>query len=390
MKTLRMLSVLALGVGVLAATPLSAGDLSAGLPERVVEVETLWTTPAEGSADALPSTLARVRVVESLRGDFASGDELTLRAPGGIGDDGGRVTVLGAPQLREGSRSLVALEPAADGTWRASRYLPSTNLDLGNERFLSSPGRLLSIGDKCLDVLNSGTEDGTPVVYFQCTGNPNQEWRFDGDSFQGYLLRGQGKCLVPGEVGPSGFTEAVLGTCTNDTRWRRFGSFPGGFRLQYDDSDQCLDVLGSSTDDLTPIILFECTGNQNQTWRFEEEANGACFPTSTTLCLDNNRFRVRVDWRDFNGVRNSGRVVLSQGDSGVLWFFQDDNWEMLMKVLDGCGVNNHYWVYFAATTNVEFTVEVTDTLRGVTHTYFNPLGQAADAVTDTTAFATCP
>ena len=84
----------------------------------------------------------------------------------------------------------------------------------------------------------------------------------------------------------------------------------------------------------------------------------------------------------------------------IFYFFREDNWEMLFKVLNGCNFNDHYWVYFAATTDVEFNVRVTDTLTGFSKAYSNtsgesldysnPLGQPANAVTDNTAFATCP
>ena len=80
----------------------------------------------------------------------------------------------------------------------------------------------------------------------------------------------------------------------------------------------------------------------------------------------------------------------SSPDSGLFWFFSPNNWEMLVKVLDGCRSNGHYWVFAAATTNVEYTLRVTDTDNGVSKQYFNPLGQASPAITDTSAFATCP
>ncbi len=38
----------------------------------------------------------------------------------------------------------------------------------------------------------------------------------------------------------------------------------------------------------------------------------------------------------------------------------------------------------------EYTLLVTDTQTGAAREYFNPLGSAADAITDTGAFATCP
>jgi hypothetical protein len=47
-------------------------------------------------------------------------------------------------------------------------------------------------------------------------------------------------------------------------------------------------------------------------------------------------------------------------------------------------------VFFAATTNVELHLTVTDTQTGKIKTYFNPLGTAAPPIQDTSAFATCP
>lgn len=115
-----------------------------------------------------------------------------------------------------------------------------------------------------------------------------------------------------------------------------------------------------------------------------------CVPDSTTLCLGDGRFRVTVDWADFVGDAGSARVAHNSEDSGLFYFFQPDNWEMLLKVVDGCGFNGHFWVFSAATTNVEYTLRVTDLVAGVSQEYVNPLGTSAAAITDTEAFATCP
>lgn len=77
-------------------------------------------------------------------------------------------------------------------------------------------------------------------------------------------------------------------------------------------------------------------------------------------------------------------------ESGVLWFFGPSNLEFLVKVLNGCGVNSRIWVYAAASTDVAYTLTVTDTTTGEQRTYHNALGNAADAIGDTNAFATCP
>lgn len=115
-----------------------------------------------------------------------------------------------------------------------------------------------------------------------------------------------------------------------------------------------------------------------------------CVPGPDRLCLADGRFRVEVDWRDFTGRTGRGSVAsCTTADSGLFWFFDPDNWEILVKVLDGCGVNGHHWVFAAATTSVEYTLTVTDTLTGATAVYRNPLGTAAVSINDTAALA-CP
>ena len=118
----------------------------------------------------------------------------------------------------------------------------------------------------------------------------------------------------------------------------------------------------------------------------------ACRSDMTAMCLNQERFRVEVDWTDFEGVNGQAQVVnlpIASDDSGVFYFFSADNWEMLVKVLDGCAINNHFWVFAAATTNVEYTLRVTDTLTGQVSEYVNPAGVSSAAVTDTGAFMTC-
>ncbi len=118
---------------------------------------------------------------------------------------------------------------------------------------------------------------------------------------------------------------------------------------------------------------------------------GSCEPSETMMCLNQGRFKVEVEWQDYVGATGPAKVVpAGSDDSGLYWFFSPNNWEMLIKVLDGCGINERYWVFSAATTDVAYTLRVTDTLTDVTKEYQNTLGNAADAITDTEAFMTCP
>jgi acetyl esterase/lipase len=115
-----------------------------------------------------------------------------------------------------------------------------------------------------------------------------------------------------------------------------------------------------------------------------------CTPTATNLCLSQGRFRAEVAF-DANGASGMGQTVPGgSADSGLFWFFSADNWEVMVKVLNGCDVNHHYWIYSAATTDVHYVLTVTDTLTGAVKKYENPAGKAAAAITDSSAFQTCP
>jgi hypothetical protein len=56
-----------------------------------------------------------------------------------------------------------------------------------------------------------------------------------------------------------------------------------------------------------------------------------------------------------------------------------------LKVLDGRAANGHFWVFYGALSNVEYTVLVRDTVTGAVRTYQNPPGQLASRA-DTEAF----
>ena len=153
------------------------------------------------------------------------------------------------------------------------------------------------------------------------------------------------------------------------------------------DVDMVADQIGSFSQ---PLIV---NGGEVTDVDVNILAPGPCAPAATdSLCMDNNRFAVRSFWRtDFGTRGNSTKVPdVASDDSGLFYFFNENNWEMLVKVLDGCGVNGHFWVFNAAATNVEYWLTVTDTQTDEVQTYFNPLGQRAVAIQDLDAFATCP
>ena len=120
-------------------------------------------------------------------------------------------------------------------------------------------------------------------------------------------------------------------------------------------------------------------------------AAAPCSPTATSLCLSDGRFEVKVAWKDFSNKTGDGQAVSLTADTGYFWFFSASNIELIVKVLNACGLpGGKFWVFAGGLTNVGVTLTVTDSLTLTTQTYTNPAGTAFVAVQDTSAFATCP
>jgi CSLREA domain-containing protein len=118
------------------------------------------------------------------------------------------------------------------------------------------------------------------------------------------------------------------------------------------------------------------------------EATSACVAGGNTLCLQEGRFKVTATWATGAASGQAGAVTLTS-DTGYFWFFDPANVEVTVKVLNGCPVNNRFWVFLSGLTNVRVDVTVTDTQTGQIKTYTNPNGRVFRAQLDTTAFATC-
>ncbi|MEM1205516.1 MAG: esterase-like activity of phytase family protein [Acidobacteriota bacterium] len=168
-------------------------------------------------------------------------------------------------------------------------------------------------------------------------------------------------------------------------KWEGLLALPDGTAVIVNDNDGVDDSSGE-TQLLRIQGLFSGDGGAVGT-----VAPFVCVNTETTVCLNGGRFEVSSQIETSDGTMQAGRIAdAGTGDSALLWFFDAENWEVLLKVLDGCASNGHYWVFSAATTDVGYTLQVVDSHTGVVRTYENSVGNAAAAVTDTGAFPTCP
>jgi hypothetical protein len=116
---------------------------------------------------------------------------------------------------------------------------------------------------------------------------------------------------------------------------------------------------------------------------------GTCVEGDASLCLGNGRFQVVATWLTPAGQAGGGHAVALTTDTGYFWFFANTSVEVVVKVLDGCAVSNAFWVFAGGLTNVETTIQVTDTATGAMKTYGNPQSTAFAPIQDTSAFATC-
>jgi hypothetical protein len=119
-------------------------------------------------------------------------------------------------------------------------------------------------------------------------------------------------------------------------------------------------------------------------------SDGPCVQTTTAMCLNNDRFRVQALFLTPQGQSGEAHAVKLTDDSGYLWFFSATNIEAVVKVLNGCVVDNNYWFFAGGLTNVRVLTVVVDTSRGSVRAYLNRQGRAFQPIQDTTAFPTCP
>ena len=97
------------------------------------------------------------------------------------------------------------------------------------------------------------------------------------------------------------------------------------------------------------------------------------------------RFSVITSY-SVEGLSRLGFAQPMTRDSAAFSFFDRENIELNVKVLDGCSVNGHYWVFAAGMTDVGVELQVHDLDSGTLVSYSNPEGIVFRSVRDTEAF----
>lgn len=127
-----------------------------------------------------------------------------------------------------------------------------------------------------------------------------------------------------------------------------------------------------------------------------QPAPAPCVPSATTLCIDDQpgdrRFAVTATFETGAASGQGGAIGLGSlgvNQGGLFWFFSQANPELLVKVLNGCGLNDRFWVFLSGGTNVGVTVKIVDTVTGNSYMKVNPIGTPFPTIQDTTVGLPC-
>ncbi len=206
---------------------------------------------------------------------------------------------------------------------------------------------------------------------------------------------------------PSGLTVTAISQTETELRWHGRSGNETGFEIHermVDSEFMRIDTVPANTTSVViqnippatfrayQVVARNSRGSSSPTLEvgattLAEVAE--CVGDGDTVCLNEGRFRVELQWESADDAGPGAAVPLTN-DTGYLWFFNADNVEVVVKVLDGCAFNQRYWVFAGGLTDVKVIMKVIDSETGVAATYYNPPGAAFEPVQDQETFAVCP
>ncbi|GAB3654350.1 lectin [Glycomyces tarimensis] len=126
-------------------------------------------------------------------------------------------------------------------------------------------GELRGAGsNRCLDVPDQSTENGTQLHIWDCNGGSNQQWTYTTAGELSVYSGGTRKCLDADGGGTADGTAAIIWTCHGGTNQRWSLNADGSITSAQ--SGLCLDVSGAAIANGSQVQLWSCHGGSNQRW----------------------------------------------------------------------------------------------------------------------------
>jgi len=138
----------------------------------------------------------------------------------------------------------------------------------------------------------------------------------------------------------------------------------------------------------TKTLVIRDGGTTVKTYTFQVDAD------STSLASFGGVFETSVRWTDRAGAPHDAIATRLSDTSGQFWFFDPNNPEVTVKLVDGSAYNAAIWVFASSLTDLGFTVTVRSSLcepGGCVRerTYTQLPGHNRNFI-DTSAFPNCP
>jgi len=296
--------------------------------------------------------------------------DLNATAPAFVADDGSAGTP-GKPSVTANSAGRVLLAVSRTNTQATSGPLEPSGASSGRIVIIPIGGGGQPLGPP-VPVSNDPNRNPTaPRIRLNPAGNATVVWQYQG------------------LAGGTGVFGRSIDTSSNPAKSEYVITDAANSSEGFNAPDVAVDANGNATVSTDKTVSGGDAGVFTRT-HLLEVATASCTPSATSLCLNNSRYRVTADWRTTGGQTGNGQAVPITSDTGYFWFFGSTNVEMVVKVIDACSFNQRFWVFAGGLTDVNVTLNVTDTKSGVVRTYTNPLGVAFQPIQDTNAFATCP
>ncbi|MBO3731805.1 RICIN domain-containing protein [Glycomyces niveus] len=118
--------------------------------------------------------------------------------------------------------------------------------------------------NRCLDVPNSATTNGTRLQIWDCHTGANQQWTLSASGELSVYSGASRRCLDAYENQTTAGTPVIIWSCHGGTNQRWTLQSDGTVRNAL--SGLCLDVSGAATANGTQAVLWTCHGGSNQRW----------------------------------------------------------------------------------------------------------------------------
>lgn len=124
--------------------------------------------------------------------------------------------------------------------------------------------------NKCLDVVNAGTTNGSNVQQFTCTAARNQTWFLSFAGPGSYQIRaghvGNKNLDIEGGSLLNGANAQIYDTVTDAQIFGLVRQSDGSYEIVSKKSLKCLDVVNGSTSNHANVQQYTCHGGSNQRW----------------------------------------------------------------------------------------------------------------------------